>query len=749
MEEKLTARSCAVPEFFAGFSGYNNPETYKNKRLPLWYDNIHTSSQLLFKVLQQPWLENSSWNTLKVEVEKLTLSFDRYTNYLEDKNAEVQHNRASLEPVRNLGDYIKSVSLKILPFGSPQPITHTQLTDTLYESLMGKEDYGPVFLNQLLPNDHKEMYKFVSELKKLGLPFRSVMYSYTAGNNTGSLFFVWKVCFSDSDNDVSETNSPVVAKLSADMPQYHTREMRRIVAKTVDTIVNVKPMVFRNLYRLLSGDCSASETSDQLVIDQRIQMILETGDLEIQDLRHLNEGRQLRHDHPDVHYCHAMFKYLREMAIMFRNLCVMVCLDDKHKIKLGEPKFLVAACERGRQVLVAGNKLFEVADHDFTKMGIIPSVTLKINVPKSIEESFYTGTVYVNLKDSVFEPSSPLRHAAELHSILKKEIRQPILLLYTDGGPDHRLNYITVQLSYLCIFLQLNLDCLIAVRTAPNSSWINSVERVMSVVNMALQCVGPMREESTENFEILLKGCNSLKKIRACAETNQGLKEAVLLSTTPPRKLLSSLIGKLKWKDEDVQIITSATDEEIIEFFTMVKYLDYKLTPDVKMFEKANHKHKIRKSTGHHIPFSPTAQICKNVGEVLNCTECDKPRVMYSNKKLTQKEKDLIECITKGFSYSCGMVLQEAIDKDELSEGECEVLSKVFVRANLSCNSPIEVPYYSSQLFIDVCTNCAATENLTQARGSVKLYPICEKCFRESTLGIVIRRKRKFEKEKQ
>ena len=41
-----------------------------------------------------------------------------------------------------------------------------------------------------------------------------------------------------------------------------------------------------------------------------------------------------------------------------------------------------------------------------------PSVALVVDIP-AIEESFYRGQLIVTLKDSVFQASSPLRHAAE------------------------------------------------------------------------------------------------------------------------------------------------------------------------------------------------------------------------------------------------------------------------------------------------------------------------------------------------
>ena len=71
----------------------------------------------------------------------------------------------------------------------------------------------------------------------------------------------------------------------------------------------------------------------------------------------------------------------------------------------------------------------------------------------------------VTFKDAVLEASSPVRHDAELHSLLKCNYAQ-ILFLYTDGGPDHCLVYIiSVQLSFLALFLNLDLDfCVLVVQ---------------------------------------------------------------------------------------------------------------------------------------------------------------------------------------------------------------------------------------------------------------------------------------------
>lgn len=230
------------------------------------------------------------------------------------------------------------------------------------------------------------------------------------------------------------------------------------------------------------------------------------------------QSRQLRKTHEDTHYASAIFRYLKEFCIKFRDFTVFVCMDDKHHCKVGEPGHPVAAVDRGKRVVVAEDKVFAVSDHDFTKS----SVTMLVDIPESIEEgSFYRGQVYVGVKDLVLEPSSPLRHIAELKQIsLDEELHsKPILCLYTDGGLDHRLTYLSVQLSLVCLFLSGDFDMLIAARTPRR----NPPERIMSILNLALQAVGLMRSEASDECE---KKATFSRWIRTAQGSGKGSRNA-------------------------------------------------------------------------------------------------------------------------------------------------------------------------------------------------------------------------------
>ena len=175
--------------------------------------------------------------------------------------------------------------------------------------------------------------------------------------------------------------------------------------------------------------------------------------------------------HEDSHYAAAVFRYQRELAVMFCEHSSFFCMDDKHRVKVGEPNYPVAAAERGRRVLVRCNQMFEVGDHDFTKFSLIPSVTLSVEIPEDVTGSWYDGEVFI---EGVFEPSSPHRHMTELLDVIQNKVvlrDKCMLFIYSDGGPDYRLTYLSVQLSLIALYLALDLDYLCAARTAPFHSW--------------------------------------------------------------------------------------------------------------------------------------------------------------------------------------------------------------------------------------------------------------------------------------
>ena len=194
-------------------------------------------------------------------------------------------------------------------------------------------------------------------------------------------------------------------------------------------------------------------------------------------------------------------------------------------------------------MIVRKDSSFQVADHDFTKFSITPSVTLSIDIPDTIEGSFYRGQVYVGIKENSFEPSSALRHMSELGSYEGNE--KPILVLYTDGGSDHRLTFLSVKLALIAYFLKHDKDMLVVVRTPPYNSWKDPAERIMIILNIGLNSVGLMRDATDEDVEDLLKSRNNLKEIRSLGKDKPFVQEKVRECIQPVKDLLGNLFKRL------------------------------------------------------------------------------------------------------------------------------------------------------------------------------------------------------------
>ena len=78
-------------------------------------------------------------------------------------------------------------------------------------------------------------------------------------------------------------------------------------------------------------------------------------------------------------------------------------------------------------------------------------------------------------------------HCAQLIDMLhKKGLNPTMLVLQTDGGPDHSLERTLVQFALIYVFKELDFGHFFILRCAPNGSARNKVERLMSVLNLHL-----------------------------------------------------------------------------------------------------------------------------------------------------------------------------------------------------------------------------------------------------------------------
>ena len=132
----------------------------------------------------------------------------------------------------------------------------------------------------------------------------------------------------------------------------------------------------------------------------------------------------------------------------------------------------------------------------------------------------------------------------------------------------------------------------------------------------------------------------------------------------------------------------------------------------------------------HNVPFTPTAQTAKNVGYIIPCNECGKPRLLHSKNKLKPNELNSFKRFINDFVYVCGGTLREIAE----NEGDIDsfIKDKVFFRENIACSTP----YYSVGTYKNVCIHCGCDDLLIVSQTN---YP---KCIR-SDKPDVMRKKRK------
>lgn len=287
------------------------------------------------------------------------------------------------------------------------------------------------------------------------------------------------------------------------------------------------------------------------------------------------QTRQLRASHQDEHYCASLFKMLREYAVKFREQISFVCMDDKSKIDFGEPGVHISSGVRGRKSIVPVESALSCLDHDVSSKGsLTPSVVLLVDIPEDVSETFYRGQVALTMKDSIFQPSTPFRHAIELKNILDVSEKKPVLFLYTDGGPDHRTTYNSVKLSLIVLFKQLKLEFLVACRTAPGHSWANPAERIMSLLNICFQNTALSREESTSEIEQIIKSCNGMSEIRRKSEKVDGLKDKWIESLKPMMNMLEDRAKRVQLKGKPFNVFQAADDIDVEQTEARVTLID-------------------------------------------------------------------------------------------------------------------------------------------------------------------------------
>lgn len=173
----------------------------------------------------------------------------------------------------------------------------------------------------------------------------------------------------------------------------------------------------------------------------------------------------------------------------------------------------------------------------------------------------------------------------------------------------------SVQVTALiALFVRMNFDMLIAIRTCPNQSWTNPAERVMSILNLALQNVSLERQEMDEAFERRLINKKNIKAVRSEIEFCPELKDKVSESLLSVINLLNGRFERMKLKDRRFKVTEAADEKEMESIFDEVLAIDASLTQNDhsrKALQKAPALQKFLETHCHSIHYAFQLKKCR------------------------------------------------------------------------------------------------------------------------------------------
>ena len=186
-------------------------------------------------------------------------------------------------------------------------------------------------------------------------------------------------------------------------------------------------------------------------------------------VRRVVQARILRKTNPDADYAMAVYNFLKKRSIKYNADAVFFSADAKCKISIGEPTFPLQQFLAGKKVIIGKNEVFKVADHDFSKLSIIPDAVLVHDIPENYEQitedesekelisssksskgDWYAGKVYYSFKSMVLEGST-IRGVTEMGNVLENvyvdnETSIPKrFYLITNGGGDRNIVHLSVK----------------------------------------------------------------------------------------------------------------------------------------------------------------------------------------------------------------------------------------------------------------------------------------------------------------
>ncbi|XP_078662871.1 uncharacterized protein LOC144906461 isoform X3 [Branchiostoma floridae x Branchiostoma belcheri] len=750
----------AVPVAFDKYQGYNDYKRKKTKAQQMSSTQLNSHAQALYSLCNRPVMKSSAaWVEAHNDIEKLADCLSAYREHL-DKMLESQAKRhESDHPVRELEN---NCSVEHRTSSSEVRMQYRALDKRMQEA----EYHEPVLFDEdkhlVAPFENSvQRHRFIASLQ-LSCPVD--LYRYVPGGSLATVLYIVKVEETRSQSELLTQAAKVMATIRPRLPQIHTRQMLRHFKQHLSNIAHIAPSVADLIYKELALDEAAASHPET---QQRLKLVFlgETGLMT--DMRAVNPGR------PGVRGKKTLAPSKTTLSAADHDLRHKGSLTPSVYHQCDIPEDADKSFYRGTVTVVVNDSVFQASSPFRHTAAILKILRQKKERPK----------VFLKYSDGGTDQRNTLDAVKCAHIALFKLMNFDMLTLVRCAPGQSYINPAERLMSILNIGLQN-----VALERKPLSE---ELEKLLTRAG-SMADVRRLAQEHPELAEGWRCSIESVQALLLARFSRLALKDKPFQVMDPVSQTeIEELFEMLKALFPDLDV-TKLQKQHTKKSSTYTNWLQQHCRQTQYSFQVRKCQDasccepptlgeeqlrwlpepQLDPSGDHYLPFKEvypmdTTEVdrptlvsarsgkrpasvltvedevrqmdankytAQNGRAVVECIECRKPRLVYSERKLTERQKTSLACLYSEYEYSCGSV---ATPPDHLLH------SVVFVRTTLTCESRIETAFYGSECGrSDLCCYCASpnAEVNEELKSKYKtVLPLCPSCANKGCRTVCFR----------
>ena len=247
----------------------------------LTLDVLTEKASDLSQLILIPWFGRSDVVEFRADVDQLLNAVTKCMDYLKLQQERYQASQSSAEETStSIG--LKEGNFKLDTIEKSMGAT-AERYQKLDQDVAKLAEYIPLSLTEYLPDDRFSRRRFIEGIK---LSADIALYTYVPGGCIASLSFLWKLPMENVQR--TEVNTlRVIGEIQKKLPIFKNRASRKDFIDRYSEVERLTPSIMRDMWRTLTGDCSAPANAAEAKVDEQVLRFLACSDDEnvIPDLR--------------------------------------------------------------------------------------------------------------------------------------------------------------------------------------------------------------------------------------------------------------------------------------------------------------------------------------------------------------------------------------------------------------------------------------------------------------------------------